>query len=864
MRFSLASKFISVLVVYSLPVCSPGFAQQRPAEETRPRRTQTESRSTELTKAGPKAKGAPSPVTGAWSVNPTAITDANPLKAPTGSFEPTIRIALATDVRSASISTNAHLMSATDVAQTFMPLDVARVHVESRLLSPLPPSIEDENFRLTIPGLPSRAEADEQAKQIRETTSDESQPVYDAETKTWGLLVGPRRSREAAENTQARLEAAGFDSAILDLTGTAATPSTTSTPGRAGGSPAAKPNSITASSSRNANSTAATSLKTTNPVSSPPSPPTSSRATTSSGVRLTSRASMPTRELIASGNTGRLFSSSAPVTFASDNEVTAPVRFNDKAYRGHIEVFANTRGLLTVVNVLGLEDYVRGVVANELSPGGYPAIEALKAQAIAARTYALRNHGQFASQGYDLLPTTRSQVYRGLTSEQPLSTRAVDETRGLVATYDGEPINALYTSTCGGRTEDSENIFNNAVPYLRGRECAVEGRSALSPFTITTSRETAELREEKNLPLAREVALLAVQNFSPLPARVSDSWLGGSASAAETQNWLSATARLSRQTAPAVGPDVNHAPAFATALSQAVFGESRADTLLNNADVEYFLAIRDAAEVPANNRADVSLLVRDGYLSLFPDLTLRPKEAMTRGRVLHAIAHLLENRGLLPVQKGAARPSSQGTLILRSSRGKDQPISVSPDVYLFRQIGDVVYPVRSVVVVGGEPVSLHVNSGGAVDYLEVRPAPNGAAADRFSPFTNWTTELSLGQVQARLWRSASTAGHIMDLRVAARGSSRRVTDLVVVGASGTAHVRGGRIRSALGLREQLFVIDRRYDAEGRVTGFVFTGRGWGHGVGMCQVGAYGLARQGWSYERILKAYYTGIELTKYY
>ena len=91
----------------------------------------------------------------------------------------------------------------------------------------------------------------------------------------------------------------------------------------------------------------------------------------------------------------------------------------------------------------------------------------MKAQAIAARTYALKNRGQFMAQGFDILPTTRSQVYRGLTSENPLSSRAVDETRGIIATYNGEPINALYTSTCGGRTEDSEKIFNDAVPYLR-------------------------------------------------------------------------------------------------------------------------------------------------------------------------------------------------------------------------------------------------------------------------------------------------------------------------------------------------------------------------------------------------------------
>ncbi len=102
------------------------------------------------------------------------------------------------------------------------------------------------------------------------------------------------------------------------------------------------------------------------------------------------------------------------------------------------------------------------------------------------------------------------------------------------------------------------------------------------------------------------------------------------------------------------------------------------------------------------------------------------------------------------------------------------------------------------------------------------------------------------------------------MRIAARGSSRRVIDLEIAGTNGTAHLRGGRIRSALGLREQLFVIDRRYDDSGRLTGFTFTGRGWGHGVGMCQVGAYGLARAGLSYDKILKAYYTGIELTKMY
>lgn len=89
-------------------------------------------------------------------------------------------------------------------------------------------------------------------------------------------------------------------------------------------------------------------------------------------------------------------------------------------------------------------------------------------------------------------------------------------------------------------------------------------------------------------------------------------------------------------------------------------------------------------------------------------------------------------------------------------------------------------------------------------------------------------------------------------------------DLEVIGDAGTARITGDRVRSALGLREQLFVIERDYDAEGRVDRFTFAGRGWGHGVGMCQVGAYGPADSGYKYDQVLKTYYTGVSLTKIY
>jgi stage II sporulation protein D len=787
---SLVRKALALLLAqaFFLPIA---FGQQQTPPETRPRRTQ--------------------PV---WTP-PSATTPiiSSPTLTTTTGLEPRIRVALTTDARSAVVSTTGHLMNASGAGTTLVALDTSRVRVDPRLLSPLPAATEDGGFLVLVGGAATRDEAEQNEKEIQKITGHDAHATYDTETKTWGMFVGGKLSREEAEELRVRLETAGMDATVEGQ----------------------EPQTI-AQKQAPANN---------------------------SPVRLTARPALPGREVVASSAVGRIFRSSAPVAFASDDENNAPVRFNDHQYRGRIEVFTNLRGNLTVVNELGLEDYVKGVVANELSPGGYPAIEALKAQAIAARTYALKNRGQFLSQGFDILPTTRSQVYRGLTSENPLSTRAVDETRGLIATYQGEPINALYTSTCGGRTENSENIFNEAIPYLRGRECAAEG-ATFDRFLIKTTREPAELRNDDNVVLARDVSLLLTQNFGTLQARVSDAWLSADATVSEVRNWLANVARVARQITPATGDDVNRPPAFATALSAAVFGESRAGTLLNDADADYLLAVKDAQEVPPRNRADLAMLLRDGYLSVYPDATLRPRAPMSRARVLHAISRLLEARNLLQLQKGSARPASDGQLILRSTKGKDQPIRVNPDAFLFRQLGERPYAVSSVALVGGEPVTYHLAPNGQIDFLEVKPTPNGAAADRFSPFANWTKGLSVAQIQARLARSARGIGQIVDLRVVSRGSSHRVTDLEVVGTNGTAHVRGGRIRSALGLLEQLFVIDREYDENGRVTEFIFTGRGWGHGVGMCQVGAYGLARQGWTSEQILKAYYSGIDITRMY
>ncbi len=138
-------------------------------------------------------------------------------------------------------------------------------------------------------------------------------------------------------------------------------------------------------------------------------------------------------------------------------------------YRGALEVFLNPLGQPVVVNELPLEEYLRGVVPVELGPVAFPQLEALAAQSVAARTYSLAGRRRFAQLGFDLYADERSQVYRGVTSEHPLSDQAVRETAGAVAIFEDQPIDAFYSSTCGGITADYSDVFlGEPIAYLQG------------------------------------------------------------------------------------------------------------------------------------------------------------------------------------------------------------------------------------------------------------------------------------------------------------------------------------------------------------------------------------------------------------
>ncbi|MDA8169738.1 MAG: SpoIID/LytB domain-containing protein [Nitrospiraceae bacterium] len=148
----------------------------------------------------------------------------------------------------------------------------------------------------------------------------------------------------------------------------------------------------------------------------------------------------------------------------------------DHPYTGEIEVWKG-KDKLYLIDQVGLEDYVKSVVKSEA--GKDWDIEALKAQAVASRTYALFRKLQNGQAKYDVVSSVLSQVFQGDVVDDKVA-KAVEDTEGQILTYNGKPIEALYHSTSEGQTEDPVEVFGWSVPYLK----PVKVKSDLSPYSI--------------------------------------------------------------------------------------------------------------------------------------------------------------------------------------------------------------------------------------------------------------------------------------------------------------------------------------------------------------------------------------------
>jgi stage II sporulation protein D len=149
----------------------------------------------------------------------------------------------------------------------------------------------------------------------------------------------------------------------------------------------------------------------------------------------------------------------------ADYEDEGILYYDGTPYRGGIQFLAKSNNSMAVINVIRLEHYVYGVLNSEL---GYTnPKEALKAQAVVARSYAEQNLGKHSADGFDLCTSTHCQVYKGYSGEYDATNKATDETEGELLLYDGEPVSAFYFKNSGGYTQNSEDVWSGKLPYLR-------------------------------------------------------------------------------------------------------------------------------------------------------------------------------------------------------------------------------------------------------------------------------------------------------------------------------------------------------------------------------------------------------------
>lgn len=856
---------------------------------------------------------------------------------------PMIRVALMTDVASTSISCPSGLVihRSTEDSGTD-----SRGNIRVQKLSSSSLRVEVRREPGTVAPLPSRAaryvvfvgssSESKNARKLEDRLKLEFfEPVtttFDQKKKQYVVTIGRFTSQGDAEGMVDRLREAGYKAPRV-INDSKAPDSKDSRDSKAG-SETAEPGFVTDTNARAAKYKA-------EPGVSRRSGSTTPRGKGQMAAIVADKivASSENEIIVSSGDEQSIMDRQQPAK--SDAKFTA-LRIGNRDYRGTIHFILNPRGRVNVVNVVALEQYLRGVVPMEMSATAYAAIEAIKAQAVASRSFALASLGQRRDEGYDLVDDSRAQVYGGLSSERELTNQAVEQTRGIVASYQNEtgkrePIQALYTTNCGGRTENNEEVFGGrALPYLRSVACVTD-RMSLAGRDIVTTRTAEPLNGAEGRSIAREAALLTVLGFS-LPRRASSHYLRGAPDQDEVRGWTEQLARLTERDKPASSrADVTRLSEFARLVAASVYGADRTSTLLASADVDYLLAGLRVEQLSREGRADVALLLKDGILRVPDDGAVDGRAAITRAQAIETIGRALILRSgpdlkshtsnvkseILNLRSGIAAPAEKGRLIiarsgspLNATRGTQGPSfvtvntssssskparlapssmseqdeaneqsgdrayeqayehsgnrEISEGAWLFRAVGGESYAVDRLTLIGGERVIYHFNSAGRVDFLEASLASTAsisgraASIDGLGNVASWQERVTIEELQQRLARGHINVGRPEHIEPAVFSASTRITEVELSGSDGHSRLHIPQIRGALGLKEHLFAIDRETDGHGHLVAFVFSGRGSGHGVGMCQAGAYRMAKEGYSYTAILQKYYTGIEIQKTY
>ena len=190
-------------------------------------------------------------------------------------------------------------------------------------------------------------------------------------------------------------------------------------------------------------------------------------------------------------------------------ETGRTVSVNSKHYKGSLQVIRKNSGRLAVVNCLDLEDYVKGIAVRETSH--YWPMEALKAQAVVFRTFALYRRNESGTRDFDVTADVFSQGYGGQAAERYRISDAVDQTRGEVLFYDGKILPAFYHSTCAGHTEDASKLWDINIRPLKGVACGFCKESPHFHWKAVIPKDMIRQAWNKKQPGMKEVRGVSVR-----------------------------------------------------------------------------------------------------------------------------------------------------------------------------------------------------------------------------------------------------------------------------------------------------------------------------------------------------------------
>jgi stage II sporulation protein D len=554
---------------------------------------------------------------------------------------------------------------------------------------------------------------------------------------------------------------------------------------------------------------------------------------------------------------------------------TSMLQLNGKPYRGLLDISLGKDGTIVVINQLAMEEYLFGVIPAELNPVSYPEAAALQAQAIAARTYALKRMAGSRAEAFDLTDDTSTQVYGGAAVEKQASSDAVRKTAGMAIYYNGALIDAMYMSTCGGRTEDFSEVFDAPPqPYLKSVFCTVENSPAGGQGSnLAGNHDLAQvLFADDGTPANRELELAQVLGLTVINRSNPDA-LTGVPAVEEVRRWLErgrVLAGIGEKEAAGREPPVTRAGFFAYAAER-MFGARELERSISESDATYYLGnFSDGARVPASARRALAYLVQHKLWQPYPDNSIKPEQPVRRCDALTALVRWILSlrpeilKTGLAADPNAASGDTAGNALVIKRGNRAERLLLAQDFRLFKAAAGRSLPVDMLRIIGNEKLTYHLAAGGEIDFLEVELSATGAASDRFSPVASWQKTIPRSVASEKLRSLAPNVGEIRDLKAARLGASGRVVQLEIIGSRGSAVVNGYQARNRLGLNDTLYTLTRAQAEDGSIASFTFDGRGWGHGVGLCQTGAVGMARAGRTAEEILKTYYQGVELRRAY